>query len=383
MMTRPSLPLRLPAMLPATLAPALFVAALAATASAQQTPGNFTLPEPRSTPTAAPAPVPEGPADELAGVPIPPRSQQTPRIAPEPVLMPEAPPTLSSQPPGQTSPQAGPTPPPSPPPAPPAAATPVPAATATTAAPAAQEAAVTPAPEPGFGALETPAAPVALPETTPGPASLALGEPVLDWRWLAGAAALLALALAGLVAWRRRKPRVLRLAAPPPETQADAPPAPPRIDVALDITGATRSVMMVTLQYRLTLANRTERAVNDLGVAVQLACAQRGQNNAAPLAAARGLARIARIGPHQSQVISGEVQMPFAEVAPIMQGRTPLFIPLVHVTIEGEGQQAIARSFVVGTPGPGSEGRVQPLLLDMPPGSLPDLKARAITAPAG
>lgn len=229
-------------------------------------------------------------------------------------------------------------------------------------------------------------APIALAAAVPRAAapSVALGAPVLDWRWLAGGATLIAVLLAALVLRRRRKPKMLMLAAPAAiaAQDEDADPALPRIDLTLDITGATRSVMMFTLSYRLTLANRSDRAVSDLGVAVQLASAQRGQSNAAPIAAARSLARLERIGPHQARSISGEVQLPLAAITPVMQGRTPLFIPLVHVTLEGEGQQALAYSFVVGTPGTGAEGRVQPLRFEMPPGSVPGLKARAIATPA-
>jgi hypothetical protein len=207
-----------------------------------------------------------------------------------------------------------------------------------------------------------------------------VGEPVFGWVWLAAAAALLAGLIAGVGLWRRRKPKVLRLAAPPPIAEDGEQPALPRLDLAIDITAATRSVMMFMIQYRLTITNRTDRAVSDLAVAVQLTSAQREVSNAVPLAAARSLARVERIGPHQSRSITGEVQLPLAAINPIMQGRTALFIPLVHVTLEGEGQQALARSFVVGGAGD-TEGRVRPLPLDIPPGSVAGLRARAIEAP--
>lgn len=349
---------------------ALIALAAAVPLAAQASPGgSFSLPQPTPTPTPAPA----GPADEVAGVAIPPRSVEQPRIAPAPVLVPEASP----------SPRPTPLRPPAPRPAASAAASPAPTASASTPAPAstpvplpAPEATPLPGATPGFEAFTPPAAPA------PGaPPSEALGEAVLDWRWLAAGALLLASLLGGWLLWRRRKPKVLRLAAPvATREEEDAEPVLPRIDISVEIPGASRSVMTFTLRYRINLANRSDRAVNDIAVAVQATTARQGQSNAAPLAAAQNVTRVERIGPHQSRSVSGEVQLPFAGIAPVMQGRTMLFIPLLHVTLEGEGQQALARSFVIGTPG-ATEGRVQPLRMDMLPGSAPDLRARAIDAP--
>lgn len=334
-----------------------------------QSPESFSLPEPTPTPTPAPA----GPADERAGVAIPPRVVETPRIAPAPMLVPEPSPTPRPlvvpqptsrpvTPPATSAPQAAPSPEVSP------------------------SATVDPLPsevQPGFAGLEQPAntAPAPAEPATPAPSS-ALGQQVSSWVWLAGAAAVLVLGLAGLALWRRRKPKVLSLAAPLATHEPSTAPGLPRLDLTLEITGATRSMMMFTLQYRLSLANRSDRAVNDLALAVQLASAQQGQSNAAPVAAARRLAQVERIGPHQSRSVTGEVQMPLSAIIPIMQGQTPLFIPLVHVTLEGAGQQTLARSFVVGSPSGGSDGRVQPLPFHQPPGSLPGLRAKAIAAPA-
>jgi hypothetical protein len=185
---------------------------------------------------------------------------------------------------------------------------------------------------------------------------------------------------------RRRKPRVLRLAAPPPGMGHEAPaPAPARIDRALDVvlevTGATRSVMMFTLHYRLTISNRTGQAVNDVNVAALLACARRGTANAAAPGAAQRLERIDRISPHQNLALTGNVQLPLSEIAPLYQGQVPMFIPLVHVTLESEGQPALTRSFVIGTPNAAGTGRLHPILLDTPPGSISGLSAQRIAVP--
>jgi Meckel syndrome type 1 protein len=204
-----------------------------------------------------------------------------------------------------------------------------------------------------------------------------------DW-WPFAAGALGALVLLGAIALllRRRKARPLRLAAPGAGSTAaaTAPPessAPPRLDLTLEITSATRSVMMFTLEYRLTIANRSERAVGDLNAAMQLACARAG---AAPSSgAAQGLASIDRIGPHQAKSLTGTLQLPLSAIAPLRQGQTPLFVPLVHVTLEGESLPAQVRSFVIGTPS--ASGRIHPIALDVPPGRIAGLVAQGVAIP--
>lgn len=168
--------------------------------------------------------------------------------------------------------------------------------------------------------------------------------------------------------------------APKPADEPDSDQPPARIDITLDIIGATRSLMMFTLEFRLELANRSDRAVRDISVAGKLASAARGAANAAPLAGGQPVGEIARIGPQQSRAITGRLQMPLAEVTPILQGNKPLMIPLLHLTIEGKGCTAMSRSFVIGAPSQTGSGRVHPLALDGPPGSMPELRAQAIKA---
>jgi hypothetical protein len=360
---------------------ALLALAAAMPLAAQGAPGGFSLPQPTPTPTPAPA----GPADERAGVAIPPRNATpAPRIAPAPVLSDETASSPSPSPSRARQAQ----------PAPRAAVTSLPATRAVppapTAAPLAPEVsgAGIPAFEQPVPAASAPSAPAAAPMTAPTitiappfAPSDAPGAPAFDWRWLAAGAALLASLLGALLLWRRRKPKVLRLAAAPTIPDPNAEPVLPRIDLALEIPGATRSLRMFTLRYRLTLASRSDRAVNDLVVTVQLACAKRGASNAAALAAAQNIQPMERIGPHQSRTISGEVVLPLTAITPVMHGQAPLFIPLLNVTIVGEGQQAMAKSFVIGTPGSGGKGRVQPLVMTGPPGALPELTARPIDPP--
>lgn len=365
--------------------------ALFAPLAAQEQPGGFTLPQPTPTPTPAPA----GPADERAGVSIPPRSVPAPRIEPRAVLTPQpVPPTIVSPLPTARSTPRPAIISPTPRPAPTSSGIPLPAAPdGPVAVPETEPATVpdsVPLPLPEASGAATPT----LPAATPAP-SFALPD---WWLWAAGGLIGLAVLGAGLLLRRRRAPKVLRLAARPPGMGRDAPAADPAtshapaasatelvpanaLAISLDVVGATRSVMMFTLQYRLTLANRTAHAVGDVSLAVELACARRGASNGASPGAAQKLEQITRIGPHQTRTFTGEVQLPLSQIAPLRQGNLTLFIPLAHVTLEGEGQPAFARSFVIGTPSAAGTGRLHPIRLDIPPGSIPDLRAQSITIP--
>jgi hypothetical protein len=376
MILRPT-PLPVTARLSAAALPAAALMALAAPLAAQETPGSFELPPASPSPTPAPA----GPADERGGVAIPPRA------------VPTAPPSVDAAPSATPLPDRAPIALPPPPvreSAPPARAgapsAPAPALAPPAATPEATQPPGAPAPAPSDPAPPFTSAPADAGRAAAAPENAFPPSALPDW-WPFAAGGLGALALLGgaALAWRRRKARPLRLAAPAAAAEresAAAPPAAdlPRLDLTLEITAATRSLMMFTLEYRLAIANRSERAVNDLALALQLACARAsGAGNAPSAGSAQALQSIARIGPHQARSITGTVQLPLSAIAPLRQGTTPLFVPLVHVTLEGEGQRPLARSFVVGTPS--ASGRVHPIPLDVPPGALAGLVAQAIALP--
>ena len=361
----------------------LAVSAAAPITAQEQSPGTFTLPPPTPTPTPAPA----GPVDERSGVAIPPRAvpSATPSAVPSPA--PTIRPTL--EPPAEfpvdvvNEPAPRLLPPRTGTPAP--AASPVPAPTPTAAAtPQPAETAADTAPAPGFS-IPGPAeseSPAALPPTT----DVVTGPSVLPAWWPLAAGGLGALALlgGGLLWWRRRKPAVRRIAPPPVIGDEDSAAMAndleqPRLDLTLEILGATRSVMMFTLQYRLTIANCSPRAVNDLAIALQLACARNDAANAPSPGAAQGLEQIARIGPHQARSVTGTVQLPLSAISPVRQGTTPMFVPLAHITLEGEGLRALSHSFVIGPRS--ASGRLHPILLDQPPGGIAGLVAQAIAIP--
>lgn len=162
---------------------------------------------------------------------------------------------------------------------------------------------------------------------------------------------------------------------------SDTPAEAARLDLDLEVTSATRSFMMFTIEFRIDVANRSDHAVRDLSISGNLTCAQRGPGNGVPIAGGQPIAGIDRIGPQQSRVVTGTLQLPLSEVTPIKQGSKPLLIPLLHLTLEGNGQRAMNRTFVLGTPSAAASGRVHPLPLDGPPGGLPPLRAQVIKQP--
>lgn len=367
-MTR--MPARLAALAYGTAFAALALAVSgAAPLAAQESSGTFNLP-PQSPP---PTPAPAGPSDVRGGVAIPPQAA--------PSAAPMATPTTAPRPqPSATLPA-------------PVRTTPAPAPAPTIAAP------TTAAPAPMPSASSDPLAlPGSFPATIPqsGPAAAPESEANTDtifafpaWELIAaGGLAALVLLGAGLFLWHRRKPKVLRLAAPSaaaaPARASDIPLDLADLRLSLDITTATRSLMMFTLGYRLNIANRAGRAVTDVRIAVQLACARASANtlgaNAPSAGAAQALGDVERIGSHQSRSISGEVQLALSAIQPLRQGTTALFVPLIHVTIAADGQPAVVKTFVIGSPS--ASGRVHPILLDQPPGGIVGLVAQAVALPA-
>ncbi len=358
--------------------------------AAQQT---FSLPPSSPSPTPAPA----GPADERAGVAIPPRPVPTARPTATPAPAPAPAPTVapSSAPapaPGAALPAA---PRPTPTAAPnttPNAGQPRPALTPQATPGTVPEASATLAPAPQDTAPPpgTAGAPLTLPPNAAPQAEETTTDTIIalpEWPMIAAAGGLGVAVLLGGAALlrRRRKPKVPRLAAHPAAAAPESVTAPDLSDLVLklDVTSATRSVMMFTLGYRLTIANRSGKAVNDLTSAAQLVCARASAavagSNGPSVGSAQALGGIERIGPHQARSISGEVQLPLSAIQPLRQGSTPLFVPLVHVTLEAEGQRAVTRTFVIGTPS--ASGRVHPIPMDQGPGGITGLVAQGIAVP--
>lgn len=156
-----------------------------------------------------------------------------------------------------------------------------------------------------------------------------------------------------------------------------------KLALSLDILGATRSLRMFTVDYRLRVANRSGRAVRDLAVTPELTSASKGSSDSRGPAVAQGTGdtvRIERVGPHQSEVITGTVQLPVTEIRPILQGSKPLFVPLLQVQLRLQDLPPAAHTFIIGLPSATSATRLHPIELDGPPGGLPRLETRRVEA---
>ncbi|MEE4537065.1 MAG: hypothetical protein V2J51_01050 [Erythrobacter sp.] len=407
--------------------PALVSAYAHAAAPRAQT---YSLPEGSASPT----PAPQGPVDERAGVPIGPQV-----IAPEPEQPePRRPAPAPRRAPARPAPTTATPPAPSPTPEPAQRSAPARAPSSREAAQAAPqlEAQSAPtseggeetaqpsgdeAPGPGFDSLpareSTPASErsdASFRNETGAPHAAGAGREERDGSaavWIASALSVLALlgAAFGWLWWQRQRPartrplregtiaaRVsetiaaemagpsppskLRSAGKAPDPRAGSTPARalPHIVLGVDCTAATRSVMMFSAEFDVTLTNRSDTAARDIAVWATLFCARKGPCSDAGTPAP--VATIARIGPHQSARVAASVQLPIGQVRAIRQGTTPLFVPLLEITSRVGNAPPVAQRFIVGRPSERAGSKLHPLPLDGVPGSFRGLKVRAIEA---
>ena len=216
-----------------------------------------------------------------------------------------------------------------------------------------------------------------------GPAETATED--TDWTWLAVLAAALAAICAGLLFWKRR-----HKSAPAPQIErpvvasvpkANAATAADALTVRLTAEKLTRSAMFATLKYRLTLVNRTDAALSNVTVGVDLVSASAAspmeQQVATSETSFEPKHTLARIAPRQNVAVEGQVQLPLSTAQVIMQGRHPLLVPLMRVRVDGAGEGALVKTFVVGQGQPDG-GRVQPFRLDEPPRSYAPIAQREL-----
>lgn len=353
---------------------------------------DFSLP-PAPSPSATPRV--QGPVDTDAPVPVTPRVIATPASRPaatatpvqRPTLqLPEPVPAPASAPRGATTAQPRPQPQPRSPVAVPSGtdervvepAAPLPSPPSIL-APQASPAIPTPR------TSAAPPPPVALPSAAP--AADAEGGLSLTWLLLG------ALVLAGLVAgalWlrrRRNEPRTQIIDKPvvaPPGAANDDQPAAPADALKVELTAVklTRSFRNATLAYRITLHNRSARALEQVAVGGELIGAHGSQPLENQIASSTAdlpeLHRVERLSLGQSGTLDGTLTLPLEAIVPIRQGSAPLFVPLFRLVVVGAGMEPLARTFVVGQPSPGATGRLTPFRLDEPPRSYQPIGQRAL-----
>ncbi|MBX7482417.1 hypothetical protein [Qipengyuania qiaonensis] len=336
---------------------------------------DFTLesaPSPTATPQA------QGPADTRSGVEIRPRAVNTPAprptVAPTPSLsveLPEPRPSATA-----SAPQSSPLP----------RVTPRPVETV----PAQPQVRPTSVPLDGTGFPP--------PSADPAPAATAPPSPVsppvlaeagdsgdgLPWLPIGAAAALLALLGAGFLFWKRRQVPIVPEIERPLVADAQGGESVPLADalsVRVENEKLIRSAAYATLKYRLILINRTNGPLSNVAVGIDLVSAHAGapmeQQIATVGTALEKRHDIARISPRQNVTLEGQVQLPLAQAHVIRQGRYPLLVPLMRVRVDGPGEEALLKTFVVGQGIPGG-GRVQPFRLDEGPRSYAPIAQREL-----
>lgn len=328
--------------------------------------------------------------------------------------------------------------PPEPQPQPAVTPTPAPAATTTPAAPATPRAvpanrvrppeASAPVAEPASPAA-TPPAPAmsqpALPVSTPTPMPSAAPSPIATEPaaergsvpgWLIGLAGIALLGVLAIWFLRRKRRDTAAVEAewtsapaendiPDAQPVAPSPPAslprqaatplpasPPAtatsgaLAVELDAHHLSRSLVYVTLAYRLTLANRGSDTIGPLRVAADLASAHASRSREAQLRPAPGELEqrhaIPALSSGESVTVTGELRLPVAAILAIQQGVAQLFVPLARFLVEGEGVEPRTFVFVIGQPGETPGAGLRPFRIDAMPGVFRDLDQREIAIAA-
>lgn len=230
---------------------------------------------------------------------------------------------------------------------------------------------------------EQPASPIntAPPAIQSEPATETESATQPDWLWPAVGGGILALLGLGYLFTRRRK------TAEPPQIErpivaaAAAPVGPADLQLRAEAIKLTRSVMNATLHYRVHLLNRSGGALANVALGADVVSAHGGIPVEQQVASTSQLLEkrhtFDRIAPGQSVRYEGTVMIPLSQARIIRQGNASLFVPLLRVRIDGVGEEALVKTFVIGQGVPDG-GRVSPFRLDDGPRSYEPIAARAL-----
>lgn len=245
-------------------------------------------------------------------------------------------------------------------------------------------------------------------ETTFAPAS---SEGAGIWPWVAGAMAVLAALFAALWWWRGRaarepevdfEPPVVRPPEPaPPRQPAATPAAPPQpaptpipaaasaggLDIALEATRMSASLMATTLSYRLVVTNRGAQPLSALAVEGDMVSAHSSLPPEQQIASGTHRLELrhalVELAPGQSAEFSGDFRLPLTSVTPIRAGDAAYFVPLARLRVEastpGGGPLVSVQTFVVGELPENPGAALRPFRLDLGPRTYSRIGQRAVS----
>lgn len=206
----------------------------------------------------------------------------------------------------------------------------------------------------------------------------------VSWLWLALGAVAAALAGGAALLRLRRRPQEPAPIEPPlarSSAQALAATGADALAMTVEAIQLSRSFLYATVDYRVTLRNRLDRALQQVAVEADLTSASNDRPVDQQLAAA-GTAleprhAAARLMPGQSIRFEGKLQLPLAQVSVVRQSGISLLVPLLRLRATADGLAPLARTYVIGQGGAGA-ARPQPFRLDEPPRSYAPLAQRAL-----
>ena len=175
--------------------------------------------------------------------------------------------------------------------------------------------------------------------------------------------------------------------APLPQPAFSAPLEP--LSIAFEAKRLSATLMNATLDYRIELANESDRTVelialaaDMIGAHASLGAEQLAQNTAE----LEVLHRVPRLAAGERKELTGSIRLPLAQIVPIRQGQAAIFVPLVRVRLSaspnGGDPFEAPRTFVIGEPPLASGGGLRPFRLDLGPRIYADVAARKVEIPA-
>ena len=205
--------------------------------------------------------------------------------------------------------------------------------------------------------------------------------------WLALAALALLLGAGGWLVWSRHfRARVVPLAAPEIERPRLPEPAPTPVapiereptggglQLALQATRMSATLMNTTLSYQLSLTNRSAMTVRNVRIDGDMVAAHANRPHEtlfgpyAPVLPE--LHHIAALAPGETATLSGDIRLPLVAITPIRRGNAAFFVPLARLRARGIAPTGISieggGTFLVGQE-PGANRKLQPFRLDLGP----------------